>query len=171
MQIHNFDHRCRPELTKMKNDNGRVVDKREANIRTINSISSMILDSLTKLCVYGRQANIYPQNKEQQTRETIPRIVYVRETSIFPFLFPTANRFSHAARPMKVVQARFQYSFCRQYLSLFATKETSSSDANSTPAMGEDDISSKIVFSRQVATYVTRNPWRRPRRAPGIYRV
>lgn len=52
--------------------------------------------------------------------------VYGKKTS-FHF-FSTANRsFFRVTRPMKVVQARFQYSFCRQYLSAFAAKETSSS--------------------------------------------
>lgn len=36
---------------------------------------------------------------------------------------------------------------------------------------GKSDIFSKIVFSRQVAAYVTRNPWRKAGRAAGIYRV
>lgn len=36
---------------------------------------------------------------------------------------------------------------------------------------GKSDIFSKIVFSRQVATYVTRDPRRKAGRAAGIYRV
>lgn len=54
-------------------------------------------------------------------------MVCTRKTTISPFFTDCEPLFFRVTRPMKVVQARFQYSFCRQYLSPFAAKETSSS--------------------------------------------
>jgi hypothetical protein len=67
--------------------------------------------------------------------------------------------FSSTERPSGVALALFKRNFNIRFAGNICRRSRQERHpSDSVLATGEDDISSKIVFSRQVATYVTRNP-------------